>query len=196
MQVWGTWGALWSFADPVQFDGVAKTITVNPEISEITTVEIYSSWVRWVSLYDHLKYQQAMRTVGGDALPGGQYSGVFLFLQNGWKIIIDHAVNIDGILYTDDGSSPYIVLGGGGVVNKVAALAYAYNTAGVTVPTVNEIWNHSQRTLTTEMPNVPTAQEVSNAVWNAPVSGITDKTTIGGYLAKAVLSIPKFLGLK
>lgn len=193
MQVWGTWGALWSFADPVQFDGVAKTITVNPEISELSTVQIYSSWVRWVGLYDHLKYQQAMRTVGGDSLPGGQYSGVFLFLMNGWKIVIGHSVNIEGILYADDGTTPYIVLSGGGVVNKVASLAYAYNTAGVSVPTVNEIWNHNNRTLTITS---PTADEISNAVWNKSVSSMVDKTTVGGYVSKVLLSIPKFLGLK
>jgi len=44
--------------------------------------------------------------------------------------------------------------------------------------------------------DVPTAIETADAVWNKPVSTITDKTTIGGYISKVLLSLPKFLGLK
>jgi len=36
----------------------------------------------------------------------------------------------------------------------------------------------------------------SNCLWSAPVSTMTDKTTIGGYIKKALLTIPAFLGLK
>ncbi len=193
--VWASWGQLWQFDDPVHFDGNTKRILIQPQVTTITTQDIYSSWVRWASLYDHLKYQPAMRTVGGDELPGGQYSGVFLFLTNGWQIVINHLVTIDGILYSDtSGQSPYIINSGGGVVNKVASLAYAYNTSGVSVPTVNEIWSHNSRTLTSN-PGAST-DDIATAVWNKSVSSLGDKTTIGGYLTKALLSIPKFLGLK
>lgn len=99
--VWGAWGQLWQFDDPVHFDGPNKRILIQPQVQTLTTQELYSSWVRWISLYDHLKYLPAMRTVGGDALPGGQYSGVFIFLTNGWQLEINHLVTIDGILYSD-----------------------------------------------------------------------------------------------
>lgn len=42
----------------------------------------------------------------------------------------------------------------------------------------------------------PTATEIATAVWNKPVVEMTDKTTIGGYIKKTLLSIPAFLGLK
>jgi hypothetical protein len=113
-----------------------------------------------------------MRTVGGDALPGGQYSGVFVFLTNGWQIVVNHLVTIDGILYSDtSGQSPYVINSGGGIINKVASLAYAYDTSGVS------------------------ADEIASAVWNKPAT-YTDKTTMGGYINKLLLTIPKFLGLK
>ena len=44
--------------------------------------------------------------------------------------------------------------------------------------------------------NVVTAQDIATAVWSAPVAAMTDKTTIGGYIKKALLTIPAFLGLK
>jgi hypothetical protein len=36
----------------------------------------------------------------------------------------------------------------------------------------------------------------TDAVWSKPISTLTDKTTIGGFLVKCVLTIPKYLGLK
>ena len=42
----------------------------------------------------------------------------------------------------------------------------------------------------------PTAAEIAAAVWAVPTAGLTDKTTTGGYIAKVLLSIPKFIGLK
>ena len=47
-----------------------------------------------------------------------------------------------------------------------------------------------------ESMDIPTSAQNAAAVWTAPVSTMTDKTTIGGYIAKLVMTIPKFLGLK
>lgn len=44
--------------------------------------------------------------------------------------------------------------------------------------------------------NIPTAAENSTAVWNSPITTAIDKTTMGGYVARMLLSIPKFIGLK
>ena len=41
-----------------------------------------------------------------------------------------------------------------------------------------------------------TPAQNADAVWSAPVSTMTDKTTIGGYIKKVLLTIPAFLGLK
>ena len=134
--MWAAWGDLWAFADPVSIDGQAKTIRINPDVAAITTIDIYSAWVRWAALYDQLKYLPAMRTVGLDTLPGGQFTGLFVFLMHGWQIVTDHNVTVDGILYHDDAGVPaFDIRPGGGVTNKVAALAYGVNTAGSTGPT-------------------------------------------------------------
>jgi len=137
--MWQYWGDLWAQGDRVHLDGPARTLTIHPEVSSISTTELYSAWVRWASLYDHLKYLPAMRTVGNDALPGGQVTGLFVFLMSGWQIVIDHAVTVDGIIYHDDPISPFVIRDGGGVTNKVAALAYGISTSGSTGPSASEI---------------------------------------------------------
>ena len=42
----------------------------------------------------------------------------------------------------------------------------------------------------------PTADEIADAVWNRGINTLTDKNTIGGFISKVLLTIPKFLGLK
>jgi hypothetical protein len=92
-------------------------------------------------------------------------------------------------------------------------------------PTAEEIWSYMDRTLTAgsgsgptaaeirqemdsnsvkliqikaliESLDIPTATETSDAVWNKPVADLGDKTTIGGWINKMLLTVPKFLGLK
>ena len=106
----------------------------------------------------------------------------------------------------------------------VPVQAQGISTSGVPAPTAAEIWSYINRTLTasgggsltlaeietstvlateaslTQIGNsiagMPSSAENATAVWTAPVSTMTDKTTIGGYIAKLVMTIPKFLGLK
>lgn len=89
-----------------------------------------------------------------------------------------------------------------------------------------EIWSHSTRSLTVvpayngpsvsqirsemdtnsvklaqikaliESMNIPTSAQNADAVWTAPVSTMTNKTTIGGWIHKVLLSIPFFMGTK
>jgi hypothetical protein len=60
--------------------------------------------------------------------------------MNGWQVVADSTVTFDGIIYhDDDGVSPFVILPGGGVTNKVAALAYGVSTSGSTGPTAAEI---------------------------------------------------------
>jgi len=37
---------------------------------------------------------------------------------------------------------------------------------------------------------------IESLVWDRPVSEMTDKSKIGGFISKVLLTIPKFLGLK
>jgi hypothetical protein len=41
-----------------------------------------------------------------------------------------------------------------------------------------------------------TANEIRDAVWSAPISTMTDSTTIGGWFKTNLLTVSKFLGLK
>ena len=130
----------WSLHHAVTFNGVSKQILVSPLVSTISVkVDIYSSWKEWVLLRDNAKFLPAIRSIGGDPVGGGLYAGDMYFLMNGWQIIIDHAIAVNGILYHDDGISPFVIMPGGGVTSSVSNLAYSYNTTGVSVPTVQEI---------------------------------------------------------
>lgn len=146
--IWNTWAQEWDFRERVTFNGVTRKITIFPEETQASVkADIYSAWVRWHSINENGRFLHALRYVGGDPIGGGQYTAEIFFLMNGWQIVVDHNVQVDGIIYHDDGLPVFEVLPGGGVVNKVAALAYAYTTE---VPQVDgaaiaaAVWNHTQ----------------------------------------------------
>lgn len=125
------------------FDGENKLIYVNPAIASISVKEdIYSDWKEWSQVRDHAKFLPAIRTTGGDPVGGGEYTGDVYFLINGWRLIIDHSLNIDGVIYSDDFPSPFVQVEGTQIVtNKVSSLVsvIAPQISGITVPTVTEI---------------------------------------------------------
>jgi hypothetical protein len=97
------------------FDGPNKIITPTDapvaNVIDVDVQDLYSRWVDWMLTSDNSKYAQAMRVVGGDPLPGAKQLGLTYFLLNGWKIRpyeADHTFNLDGNLYSEDGSSPYV----------------------------------------------------------------------------------------
>lgn len=132
------------------FDGENKKIYIDPEASDVDVREdIYSNWKEWSQVRDNAKFLPAIRATGGDPIGGGQFTGDIYFLINGWQIIIDHEINLTGILFSDDFPSPYIIEFGG-VVAKVSSLAIAYNTSGSSGSgiTAADIWSYGTRTLT------------------------------------------------
>jgi len=137
--VWAAFGKIWELDEKVSFNGLTKTIHIHPGLGELSIQEdIYSAWKRWAVVDDHAKFPQAMRNIGGDDIGGGQKTGAMFFLMNGWQILVYDQVALEGILYHDDGISPFVVVSGG-VTNKVASLAYAYSTSGTPAPTTSEI---------------------------------------------------------
>ena len=151
--MWTNLHSFWDdLVDPllVTFDGDTETIIVNPirlyangqAVSTSVTVrakqDIYSASKRWLQRRRNYTYAQPMRSIGGDSVGNGQYAGDIYFATNGWRIVVNQQVNITGIIYSDDYASPYTVNAGGGVIATVSALAFAYNTSGVTVPTAAE----------------------------------------------------------
>jgi len=115
---------------------------------------LYSRWVDWFLTSDNSKFLPALRVVGGDPLPGSKKLGITYFLLNGWKIRpyeATHFFTLDGNLYCDDGSSPYVsTLGSYNVtiINSVSNLVdstvqqlpeieYASFDGGVSIDSIN-----------------------------------------------------------
>lgn len=126
------------------FDGENKLIYVNPAVSNIKVKEdVYSDWKEWSQVRDHSKFPPAIRTSGGDPIGDtGEFTGDVYFLINGWQFVIDHSLNIDGVIYSDDFDSPFVQTVGTQIVtNKVSSLVsvIAPQISGITVPTAVEI---------------------------------------------------------
>ena len=73
----------------VEFNGLTKRITVTIQQDIDVRRDIYSEWKRWVILDMNTKYSQAIRSVGGDSIGGGNSSPNYFFLMNDWKIIVN-----------------------------------------------------------------------------------------------------------
>lgn len=130
----------WALYHKCIFDGENKLIFISPGETIISVkTDLYSDWKEWVQVDQNSKFEPALRTIGGDPLGETQYAGDMYFLINDWQIVIDHYTEINGILYSDNFPSPYIIRPGGGVFATVSSLALAYNTTGVTVPSVEDI---------------------------------------------------------
>lgn len=136
------------------FDGPNKIINLATDTITVSVRDLWSRYIDWLTIEDNSKYQPAMRFVGGDILPGSKELGLTYFMLNGWKIRPfegNHTLNIDGNLYSEDGSSPYTnVLGNYNVmiINSVSSLVdstvqqlpeieYASYNGGVTLDAVN-----------------------------------------------------------
>lgn len=160
------------------FDVVNNVIIL--DTNSISATSIYSAWVNWVVQADNTKYLPAFETVGGNNLGGGLSVPPYYFLQNGWRVRpmeSDHTLTITGNLFTDTGDDPVIpTIGTYRVLTKlvVPVLAQGISTSG----------------------NSYTLDQMSDAIWSKPVSGMSDRTTIGGYISKALLTVSKFIGLK
>lgn len=192
------WWDDWLLFHSVTFDGINKLIIINANESSISVKEdIYSSWKEWASLRDNAKFLPAIRTTGGDPIGGGQFTGDVYFLINGWRIIVDHSCNIDGVIYSDDFPSPFVQVQNTQIVtNKVSSLvsviAPVVTIDGGAIPSASSIadavWNALDRSLTTD--NLTAAD-----VWNFLLSQPTTPGSAGEKL-KQVLTTGNFIALK
>jgi hypothetical protein len=111
-----TYWDYWELRHKVTFDGERRLIRVNDNITALNVkTDIYSDWKEWSLLEENTKWQQAMRSVGGDPTTAGQTLGATFFLMNGWKMKTwegDHRLVVTGNLYTEDGSSAFIPVEG------------------------------------------------------------------------------------
>jgi hypothetical protein len=159
--------------DPSEFRIILSTSTV-------TATEIYSAWVDWAAASDNAKYGLVVRQVGSDDLGSGLSIPPYYFLQGNWRIRpmeLSHTLTISGNLFVDGGADPVVpTLGNFNVLVKtvVPVQAQTVNVGG----------------------GVGTVDQVRDAVWSAPISNMTDGTTIGGWFKSNLLTVSKFLGLK
>jgi len=104
-------------------DGPNKIIRINGGQGEVFVQDIYEFWKEWCLLLDNLKYESAMRSTGGDPLPGSEFLGSTFFMTNGWRIRIADNVTVTGNIFSDDGFSPFVTLDGVLLaINKVSTL--------------------------------------------------------------------------
>lgn len=109
MLLWQMFGNdYWTLYHKVTFDGPNRCIIVNDGESIIDIEEdVYSSWKEWSRLRDHLKFESALRTVGGDPTVEGNFLGATFFTVNNWRILISDSTNFVGNIFSDDFDTPF-----------------------------------------------------------------------------------------
>lgn len=109
MLLWQMFGNdYWTLYHKVTFDGPNKCIIINDGESIIDIEEdVYSSWKEWSRTRDYLKFEPALRTVGGDPTVDGNFLGATFFTINNWSILISEATNFVGNIFSDDFSTPF-----------------------------------------------------------------------------------------
>jgi len=107
-------------SNKVTFNGISREIVVSSGVTEVdVAIDLYSEWKRWSVTENNLKFIQAFRTFGGDPTISGQFAPSYFFLMNNWKVIVDYGNVSFGVnLYSEDGSSPFIVGVGASVTNR------------------------------------------------------------------------------
>jgi hypothetical protein len=134
-------------AEKVEFDGVQKLIICDSTALIINVLEdVYSAWKRWLLVSDNSKYPEALRTVGGDPISDIISLGATFFLINGWKIRPaeqSYILNINGNLYTDDGSAPFVQTLGNYNVQVIITRSNLIDTVQLGGTSATDIWSHN-----------------------------------------------------
>lgn len=109
---WYGWWTYWNLYHKVTFDGTNKLILINYGELEIDIRrDIYSDWKEWTKVDDNLKFEAALRSVGGDPTVGSSFLGSTFFLINGWRIRTwegDQNLQLNGNLFVDGGGNPFV----------------------------------------------------------------------------------------
>jgi len=156
----------------IQFDAPNKRIVLDS--NAVTASQIWIAWIDWVAVGDNSKWLPAMKQVGGEQLTSNIFIPPYLFLLNGWRVRpmeADHDLTITGNLFVEGGGVPVV------------------RTLGTYQVNVNY-------TVPIQAQAIQGSDLQAKDVWDYPVNNMTDVTTAGGYIARTLLNIPKFLGLK
>jgi hypothetical protein len=179
-------------AAKVNFNEITKiiTITLAPDASgEIfidAKTDLYSDGKEdWVLNENLRKFAFPIRSVGGDDLPGSKALGATFFLASDWKIRpyeASHKLVINGNLYSEDGSDPFLDTIGtftvriiqqvsslvDSTVQQLREIEYASYGGCVTVDTVNGVPGTTYNIGTIENPvdNIADALLIDNERFN------------------------------
>lgn len=214
--VWAGWGVEWALEEKVSFNGTTKRIKVHEGVTSLDVqTDLYSAWKRWVKMHDNAKYLPAMRSAGGDPIPGG-VTGQTFFLSNGWKVEYDPtAVAVTGVLYSDDYPTafwsrddrpvyPAVV---SSLVNAaVVTQNVVTGTALTEQETAQAVWQAAQRTLTANpgpskeevaaQVRAALAEELARIIEIAKLHGLIDPLVVSqsqrsaGDLVQAISTAP------
>jgi len=167
------------------FDGPNKRIILSTGTTSISIRDMWSRAVDWWTTSDNSKFIFPFTQVGGNDIDTstGTKIPIYLFLMDGWKIRpqeASHTLNVgDGILLVDGGGDPFVNTLGSYVVRinyqqPVQAISFASDGDG---------------TATIDY------QQVTDAVWNAPLASYVSSGSFGKLLQEQGINIMKVLGL-
>lgn len=94
----------------MRFDGPNKLIILEKDEPLLSIKELYYNWKQWSADIQNIMHPLALRYVGGDNILDRKL-GITYFLTNGWKIkpfSANYTLAVDGNIYSDDGSKPFI----------------------------------------------------------------------------------------
>ena len=168
------------------FDGPNKRIILSAGTTSISIRDMWSRAVDWWTTSDNSKYIFPFTQVGGNDIDtsAGTKIPIYLFLMDGWKIRpqeASHTLNVgDGILLVDGGGDPFVNTVGNYTVRinyqqPVQAISFATDGGGGTA-TIDY-------------------QQVTDAVWNAPLASYVSSGSFGKLLQDQGINIMKVLGL-
>ena len=143
------------FADPhpVTFDGVNRLIIVNPGVTTLNFgADVFSPWKRWMQERSNSGFAQALRSVGGDPLPGDVRLGATYFLLNGWRMRTwegDHRLTVVGNAYTEEGEPVFInTVSNWNIQINLTTSVETYAIQPDVIGLADEVWSHATRGLT------------------------------------------------
>lgn len=165
------------------FNGTTEIITPTDApvsgVIDIDVQDLYSRWVDWMLTSDNSKYQQAMRAVGGDPLPGSKQLGLTYFLMNGWKIKpyeADHIFNLNGNLYSEDGTSPFTPTTGSYNVTIISSVSNLVDSTVQQLPEIEHMAYDGGVTINTSTGAAGTVYPVGTGQY--PVNNLADALSI------------------
>lgn len=182
---YGFW-RYWQLYHKVTFDGPNRIIIVNRDETLIDVEQdIYSDWKEWSILEENMQYPQALSTIGGEPLGGGQFVGATFFLENGWRIRPPEqssTIEFVGNLFTREaGDTP-----------TVPTLGAWNNTI---------IYTRSNLVLTVEVAGTGSSvsinpYEIAQAVWSYSTTSSLQAASFGDHLATKVATFAHILSTK